>query len=223
MDGFADNFLNWSLMQDYLPDLLSGIWVTLKLAIVVIVCGIAGGTTLALLRTLRVRPLDLLIVLFADVTRALPPLMLMVVVYFGLPFFGIRLTGFAVSALVLSAVLAAFAEELIWAGLTAIARGQYEAARSTGLTFAQMMAYVILPQTFRLILAPLTSRVIATTKNTALASVVAVPELLSQANTAQGYSGNASPLTAASLGYLAILLPMVIAARRLERYGRGTR
>ena len=67
-------------------------------------------------------------------------------------------------------------------------------------------------------MAPLASRIIATTKNTALASVVAVPELLSQANAAQGYSGNASPLTAASLGYLIILLPMVIAARRLEKH-----
>jgi polar amino acid transport system permease protein len=101
--------------------------------------------------------------------------------------------------------------------LGAIARGQYEAARSTGLTFIQMMQYVVLPQAFRLILAPLTSRIIATTKNTALASVVAVPELLSQANAAQGYSGNASPLTVASIGYLVILLPMVIVARRLER------
>jgi polar amino acid transport system permease protein len=118
---------------------------------------------------------------------------------------------------VLAAVLASFTEELLWAGLGAIARGQYEAARSTGLTFLQMMRYVVLPQAFRLILAPLTSRIIATTKNTALASVVAVPELLSQANAAQGYSGNASPLTVASIGYLVILLPMVIVARWLER------
>jgi polar amino acid transport system permease protein len=83
-----------------------------------------------------------------------------------------------------------------------------------------MMQHVILPQAFRLVLGPLTSRVIATTKNTALASVVAVPELLAQANTAQGYSANASPLTIASIGYLLILLPMVIIARRLERLGR---
>jgi polar amino acid transport system permease protein len=221
MEGFASNFLNWSVAQDYMPELMAGTAMTLKLAIVVNICGLVAGTVLALIRSLRVGILSALVVLFADVVRALPPLMLMIVAYFGLPFLGLKLNGFAVASIVLAAVLASFTEELLWAGLAAIAKGQYEAARSTGLTFIQMMRYVVLPQAFRMILAPLTSRIIATTKNTALASVVAVPELLSQANTAQGYSGNASPLTVASIGYLIILLPMVIVARRLERLGKS--
>jgi len=220
MDSFAGNFLNWSVTRDYMPELMAGMWLTLKLAVVVNICGLIAGTVLALVRSLRVGILSFFVVLFADVTRALPPLMLMVVGYFGLPFFGLKLNGFAVASIVLAAVLASFTEELLWAGLAAIAKGQYEAARSTGLTFVQMMRYVILPQAFRMILAPLTSRIIATTKNTALASVVAVPELLSQANAAQGYSGNGSPLTFASIGYLVILLPMVIVARRFERMGK---
>jgi len=221
MDSFAGNFLNWSVAGEYMPELTAGMWLTLKLALVVNICGLMAGTALALVRSLRVGILNFFVVLFADVMRALPPLMLMVVAYFGLPYFGLRLNGFAVASIVLAAVLASFTEELLWAGLAAIAKGQYEAARSTGLTFLQMMRYVVLPQAFRMILAPLTSRIIATTKNTALASVVAVPELLSQANAAQGYSGNASPLTVASIGYLAILLPMVIVARRLERFGKA--
>ncbi|HEX9468665.1 MAG TPA: amino acid ABC transporter permease [Bradyrhizobium sp.] len=220
MEGFASNFLNWSVAQDYMSELMAGMAMTLKLAIVVNICGLVAGTVLALIRSLRVGILSALVVLFADVVRALPPLMLMIVAYFGLPFLGLKLNGFAVASIVLAAILASFTEELLWAGLAAIAQGQYEAARSTGLTFIQMMRYVVLPQAFRMILAPLTSRIIATTKNTALASVVAVPELLSQANTAQGYSGNASPLTVASIGYLIILLPMVIVARRLERLGK---
>jgi polar amino acid transport system permease protein len=217
MDSFADNFLNWSVAGEYMPELLAGMWLTVKLAVIVNVGGLLVGTLLALLRSLQVGVVSFFVILFADVMRALPPLMLMVVAYFGLPYFGMKLNGFAVASMVLAAVLASFTEELLWAGLATIAKGQYEAARSTGLTFIQMMRYVVLPQAFRLILAPLTSRVIATTKNTALASVVAVPELLSQANAAQGYSGNASPLTVASIGYLVILLPMVIVARRLER------
>jgi polar amino acid transport system permease protein len=221
MEGFASNFLNWSVAQDYMPELMAGMAMTLKLAIVVNICGLVAGTVLALIRSLPVGILSALVVLFADVVRALPPLMLMIVAYFGLPFLGLKLNGFAVASIVLAAVLASFTEELLWAGLAAIAQGQYEAARSTGLTFIQMMRYVVLPQAFRTILAPLTSRIIATTKNTALASVVAVSELLSQANTAQGYSGNASPLTVASIGYLIILLPMVIVARRLERLGKS--
>jgi polar amino acid transport system permease protein len=220
MEAFASNFLNWSIARDYMPELMAGMALTLKLAIVVNICGLVAGTVLALVRSLRVGILSLIVVLFADIVRALPPLMLMVVAYFGLPFFGLKLNGFAVASIVLAAVLASFTEELLWAGLSAIAKGQYEAARSTGLTFIQMMRYVVLPQAFRLVLAPLTSRIIATTKNTALASVVAVPELLSQANAAQGYSANASPLTVASIGYLVILLPMVVVARRIERLGK---
>lgn len=217
MQTFTANFLNWEIMRDYLPELLAGMWVTVKLAVIILTFGLLSGTALALVRMLRFGPVNFFIVVFVDVARALPPLMLMVVVYFGLPYLGIRLAGFAVACIVLAAVLAAFTEELLWAGLSTVATGQYEAARSTGLSFLQMMVYVILPQAFRLVQGPLASRVIATTKNTALASVVAVPELLSQANTAQGYSGNASPLTAASIGYLVILLPMIVAVRRFER------
>jgi len=219
MRGFANNFLQWDAVAPYLSSLLAGFWTTIALAVTVLAGGLIGGVVLALLRTLQLRPLNLLIVLFADIFRALPPLMLLVVAYFGLPYLGLRFDGFVVATIVLGAVLAAFTEELLWAGLSTVSQGQYEAARSTGLTFLQMMGHVVLPQAFRLILPPLTSRVIATTKNTALASVVAVPELLSQANTAQGYTGNASPLTAASLGYVVILLPLVIFARRQERAG----
>jgi len=217
VQSFSSNFLNWDVVQTYVPDLLAGMWVTIKLTVIILCCGLLAGTGLALVRMARLRLLNVAIIVFVDVVRALPPLMLMVVAYFGLPYLGIRLTGFAVACIVLASVLAAFTEELLWAGLSTVSVGQYEAARSTGLTFLQMMRSVVLPQAFRLIQAPLASRIIATTKNTALASVVAVPELLSQANTAQGYSGNASPLTAASLGYLIILLPMVVVARRFER------
>lgn len=217
MQTFSSNFLNWDVIQTYLPDLLAGMWVTIKLSAIILFSGLLVGTCLALVRMARLRLLNAVIIVFVDVVRALPPLMLMVVAYFGLPYLGIRLGGFAVACIVLASVLSAFTEELLWAGLSTVSVGQYEAARSTGLTFLQMMGSVVLPQAFGLIQAPLASRIIATTKNTALASVVAVPELLSQANTAQGYSGNASPLTAASLGYIIILLPMVLAARRLER------
>jgi len=219
MQTFSSNFLNWDIVQNYLPDLLAGMWVTIKLSAIILSCGLIVGTGLALVRMARLKLLNAIIIVFVDVFRALPPLMLLVVAYFGMPYLGLRLTGFPIACIVLAGVLAAFTEELLWAGLSTVSVGQYEAARSTGLTFFQMMGYVVLPQAFRLIQAPLASRIIATTKNTALASVVAVPELLSQANTAQGYSGNATPLTAAALGYLIILLPMVVVARRLERAG----
>ena len=72
---------------------------------------------------------------FADVFRALPPLVIVLLVYFGLPNVGINLSSFAVLWLTLSLVLAAFCEEIFWAGIVSVPKGQWEAARSTGLTF----------------------------------------------------------------------------------------
>ncbi len=105
----------------------------------------------------------------------MPPLVLVLLVYFGLPSVGIDIPGFAVIWLVLSAVLAAFVEEIVWAGLISVKKGQREAARSTGLTEIQALVYVVLPQALRLAIPPLTNRTISITKNTALGTVIGVP------------------------------------------------
>ena len=147
---------------------------TIEIAAAVVVTGIALGLALAIVRAFALGPLNALIVVFVDVFRALPPLVLVLLVYFGLPNVGINLPSFAVLWLVLSLVLAAFAEEIFWAGILSVAEGQWEAARSTGLSFAQTLAYVVLPQAVRLTVPPLTNRTIAITKNTALGTVIGV-------------------------------------------------
>src|SRR5207249_5473677 len=130
-----------------------------------------------------------LIVIFVDMLRALPPLVLVLLVYFGLPSVGINLPSFAVLWIVLSCVLAAFAEEIFWAGILSIPRGQWEAARSTGIGFLGTLTYVVLPQAVRLTVPPLTNRTIAITKNTALGTAIGVGEILNQATTAQSACG----------------------------------
>ena len=117
---------------------------------------------------------------------------------------------------VLTLVLAAFSEEILWAGLTSVDSGQWEAARSSGLSLTQALIWIILPQAFRLAIPPLTNRAIAITKMTALGTVIGVPDILNQATTAQSFSGNASPLMVAAIAYIVIFLPLVIASRRLE-------
>jgi polar amino acid transport system permease protein len=148
--------------------------------------------------------------------RALPPLVLVLLVYFGLPNVGINLPSGAVLWLVLSLVLGAFAEEIFWAGILSVRKGQWEAARSTGLGFAQTLAYVILPQAIRLTVPPLTNRAIAITKNTALGSVIGVPEILNVATTTESFIGNATPLTMGALAYVALFIPVVLFGRWLE-------
>src|SRR5436190_163979 len=171
MDGwsrFLDVFFKPELIERYFPAIMKGVVVTVEVAAAVVVTGLALGLVLAILRSFRVLPLSALIVVFADMFRALPPLVLVLLVYFGLPNVGISLPSFTVLWLVLALVLAAFAEEIFWAGILSIPKGQWEAARSTGLNFLATLTYVVLPQALRLTVPPITNRTVAITKNPAI-------------------------------------------------------
>ncbi len=216
MDAFLDQFFNKAVMMKYLPDVIGGLWVTLALAGSVIVTGVLLGLALSCLRSFQIRWINWGIVLFIDLFRALPPLVLLIVGYFGLPYVGLKLSGFAISWICLSCVLAAFAEEIFWAGIISVHKGQWEAARSTGLGFSQTLFSVVIPQAVRMTIPPLTNRTIAITKNTALASVVAVQEMLTVAQTSLAYAANTSPLTLAAIGYLMVFFPLVILSRWVE-------
>ena len=215
-DGFTETFLNSEVLARYLPSILGGVWVTVKLSLLIVVAGVVLGTALACLRAYRIAPLSALIVVFADVFRSLPPLVLILLGYFGLPNVGVTLSAFAVLFLILTLTLAAFTEEIVWAGITATPKGQWEASRSTGMGFSQTLLWVVLPQAVRMVIPPLTNRAIAITKMTALGSVIGVPDILNQATTAQSFSGNASPLLLASALYVLLFLPLVVASRHLE-------
>jgi polar amino acid transport system permease protein len=219
MDGgsrFIDTFFKWSVMERYFPTIIDGVAVTIEVAAAVVVTGILFGLALAIVRSFRVLALSALIVVFVDMLRALPPLVLILLVYFGLPNIGVNLPSFAVLWLVLALVLAAFAEEIFWAGILSIPKGQWEAARSTGLGFLGTLAYVVLPQAIRLTVPPLTNRTIAITKNTALGTVIGVSEILNRATSAQSFSGNATPLMMGAIAYLILFVPVVVLGRFLE-------
>jgi polar amino acid transport system permease protein len=217
LERFIETFLKPDLVAATWPKIAAGMLVTIQVAALVVITGISLGLLLAALRAYRVRPLNALIIVFADILRALPPLVLVLIAYFGLPNVGLTLSGFVVLWLVLSIVLAAFAEEIFWAGITSIRKGQWDAARSTGLGFTQTLVFVILPQAVRITIPPLTNRTIAITKNTALGTVIGVPEILNQATTAVSFSGNATPLTLGAIAYLIIFVPVVFAGRAIER------
>jgi His/Glu/Gln/Arg/opine family amino acid ABC transporter permease subunit len=216
MGRFADTFLNWEVMAQYAPKIVEGFFVTIHLAAVVVATGIAVGLALAVLRTFRFRIVNFVIVLAVDVLRALPPLVLIMILYFALPTVGIKFSGFVATWIALSAILAAFSEEIFWAGIVAVPRGQWEAARSTGLGFMQTMNHVVLPQALRLTIPPLTNRTIAITKGTALGATVAVGEILYQAQTGYSFSYNPSPLTLGAIAYLILFIPVVWFGRWVE-------
>lgn len=219
-----DTFLNWSVFVETLPLLLSGLTITIGLGLTAIVLGFAGGLFLAMLRLYGNRPLRLLAVCYIDVFRAIPLLVLLIVVYYALPFVGIRLSPFASATASLSLVSAAYSAEILRAGIEGVPRGQFEAARALGLGPVRQMTDVILPQAVKLVIPPITSNAINVMKDTALASVVAMPDLLKQATQAQALAANPTPLIGAAFIYLLILLPFVrlvgVAEMRLARRGR---
>ena len=215
-DLFIETFFRPDLIREFWPAIVRGVAVTVEVAALVVVTGIVLGLLLATIRSYRIGAVSVLIVIFVDIMRALPPLVLILLFFFGLPSLGLTLSGFVVLWLVLSLVLAAFAEEIFWAGILSVRKGQWEAARSSGLGFTQVLAYVIVPQAVRMTVAPLTNRTIAITKNTALGTVIGVAEILNEASTLQSFSGSATPLMMGAIAYVVLFVPVVVAGRWIE-------
>ncbi len=207
--NLIDTFFNWAVFRDSLPALLQGLWITILLGLVSIVAGLVSGLLMALLRLYAPAPVRALARIYIDVFRSIPLLVLLVLVYYALPFVGIRLSSFTSAATALTLVSCAYTAEIFRAGIEAIPKGQFEAAEAIGLGFFSSMRDVILPQAFRIVVPPLTSNCINVLKDTALASVVAMPDLLKQATQAQALSANPTPLIGAALLYLLLLLPLV--------------
>ena len=208
MDLIA-TFFNWPVLRDALPLLLEGLGVTVLLGAVSIACGMVSGLLMSLARLYGPAPLRALMRIYIDVFRSIPLLVLLVLVYYALPFVGVRLSSFAAAATALSMVSCAYTAEVFRAGIEAIPKGQFEAADAIGLGFFDTMRDVVLPQALRIVTPPLTSNCINVLKDTALASVVAMPDLLKQATQAQALAANPTPLIGAALLYLALLLPLV--------------
>lgn len=213
---FADAFFRIDLIQRYWLEIAQAMVLTIEISVCVVITGVVAGALLAFARAYELSAVNLLIIAFSDVCRALPPIVLILLAYFGLPAFGIVLSSFAVLWLVLSAVLAAFSEEIFWAGILSVRKGQWDAARSTGLSFSQALRYVVFPQALRMTIPPLTNRTIVIIKNTALGSVIGVPEILNVASTAESFVGNMTPLTLGAIAYLILFTPITIASRWIE-------
>jgi polar amino acid transport system permease protein len=211
-----ETFLNWRVFVQTLPLLLTGLFTTILLGAVSISLGLAGGLGLALVRLYGHLVLRRLAIAYIDVFRAIPLLVLLVVVYYALPFVGLRFSPFGAAATSLSLVASAYSAEIFRAGIQAVPNGQFEAGRALGLRPTPLMIRVILPQAIRIVIPPITSNSINVLKDTALASVVAMPDLLKQATQAQALSANPTPLITAAGIYLLLLLPLVRLVGLLE-------
>ncbi|WP_028028348.1 amino acid ABC transporter permease [Gemmobacter nectariphilus] len=217
-----DIFFNLDVLRRSIPILLRGLGNTVLLGAVAILCGTALGIGISLMRLYAPKPLRWLAVIYTDLMRALPVLVVLILIYYALPFAGLVLSSFTAAAVALSLVLAAYAAEVVRAGIQAVPKGQFEAASALGLSFWTTMRKVILPQAIRLVIPPHASNCVSVIKDTSLASVVAMTDLLKQATDAQALFANPTPLIGAALMYVAILWPLVRMTGWLEtRFARA--
>jgi polar amino acid transport system permease protein len=216
MDTIIEQFFNVEIMARTFPIILRGLGITVLVCIAVVPLGLLGGLAVGFSMQTRFRPVRLLIAAFVDLFRAIPPLVLLIFVHSGLPFAGIRLTAFGSVCLTFFLNTSAYYGEVYRAGIESVGLGQWQAARSTGLTAGQTGLYVILPQAVRNVLPDLISNTIEVVKLTSLASVVALPEMLYSSDMARAVTYNASPMTLAALIYLVLLWPLVRLVSRLE-------
>ena len=216
MNDFLEAFFSWEILSEAWPILLDGLGQTLLLSAIVIPLGAVGGLTLALLSTAKSRWVRWPLIAYVDVFRALPPLVLLVFVYAGLPFAGLEVSAIGAVAIGFFLNTGAYYGEIFRAGLESVPAGQAEAARALGLKRPQIMALVVLPQAVRNVLPDLVSNTLEVVKLTSIASVVAMPELLFQARQAQSVTYNATPIMAAAVAYFILLWPVVRLLSRLE-------
>jgi len=216
MNELIAQFFDLSIMGQVLPLLLQGLWVTLQICPATIPIGLCTGLAVALACTARSGAVRWPAMAFVDLFRAVPPLVVLIFAYSGLPFFGLRLTPFMAVCVALLLAMTSYFCEVFRAGLETVGRGQREAAASTGLGKTTTMVYIVIPQAVRNVLPDLVSNMVEVVKLTSLASVVALPEMLYNADMARAATYNATPMVLAALIYLALLWPVVRLLSRLE-------
>jgi polar amino acid transport system permease protein len=208
-------FFNPEIIVASWPIVRAGILNTVLLSLLVVPLGLIGGLILALLASVKSPAVRWPLMAWVDFFRAFPPLVLLILLFAGLPFAGLELGGFVCVGIAFFLNTGAYYGEILRAGIDSVPAGQIEAARSTGLSRLQAMTYVVLPQAVRNVLPDLLSNTLEVVKLTALGSVVAVPELLYQARQAQSLT-YPTPIVVAAIVYFLMLWPVVRLLSRLE-------
>jgi His/Glu/Gln/Arg/opine family amino acid ABC transporter permease subunit len=211
-------YLNFPLVFERSDTILQAVLVTILLAFFAEVIGIVLGLFLALIRLSGLRVLRFLSQLYVDVFRGTPLLVQLVIIYFTTPLIGFTFRSLFFAGLAALALNAsAYVAEIFRSGIQSIDRGQMEAGRASGLSYAQTMRHIIVPQAFRRVIPPLTNEFVMLIKDTSIVSVIGLVELLKATQDIRNETFNGTPLIAAALIYLAICLPLIYLANALER------
>ena len=217
LDLFLDNFADWDSFVRIWPLLWQGLQLTVLLSLVTLPIAIAFGLAIAVAYSFHNKALNVALLIWIDLFRSFPVLVLLILIFYGLPFLGLKLPSFGACVLALVLNNSGYYGEIFRAGIESVPPGQREAARAVGLRPLQVVFLVILPQAIRKVAAPLASNSLELVKTTSIAALVALPELLRSARVAQEQTYNPTPLTAAAVIFFLLLWPFARLVAKLER------
>ena len=170
---------NWSLIADNLPLLLQGALVTIKITAFSVAAGFIIGMLASIANLSSFKPLRWLVRIYVDVVRGTPMLVQIFLIYFALPqIIGQRIDPFIAAVTACSLNSGAYMSDIFRAGIQSINKGQMEAGLSLGLSWAQTMRYIVMPQALKAIIPPLGNEFIAMLKDSSLVSVIGFEELM---------------------------------------------
>jgi His/Glu/Gln/Arg/opine family amino acid ABC transporter permease subunit len=215
--GMSEKFFNVKALDGVWPMYLDGTIISIKLTLVAAVLSVGLGAFLGVLRTFKNPVLSVFTIAYVDLFRSFPIITLMMVVFYALPFIGLRFSAFASASLSIVLVYSAYISEMVRSGVESVHPSQFDAARSLGLTQVQALVYVVVPQAVRIIIPPLTTSLVGILKDTVVAYAVTLPELLTQAKQASSWKLSPTPVVVSSLIYLIILFPLTRFANRMEK------
>lgn len=205
-----------SAWAQYLPEMLSGVKITMELTGLSLVVGVLFGFILAIARLSRVALVEFLATWYVEIIRAIPVVILLFIAYYSLAQLGFRLSGILAAVSVLGAFYATQYGEIFRGAIMGIDRGQTEAAAALGLSSGQTMRRIILPQAFFIILPPATNQLSNLIKDTSLVFTISVPDLMYQANAAM--SVNFLPMDMLLLAGIIYFIFYLIIAKLLGRW-----
>ncbi len=227
-------FFDWQIAKDTFPAILDGFWLNVKLFMICEICILVLGLAVALARVSRspwLTPVRIVAVLYTDLFRGVPTVLLVLLLGFGVP--ALQLQGltndryfWAGVALVLS--YGAYVAEVYRSGIDSIHPSQVASAEALGLSRAQTLRHVVVPQAVRRVVPPLLNDFISLQKDTALISVVGVFDAVFTARDSTGYLFNYTPYVVVSVMFIVITIPLArftdwLGRRMMRRERAGSR
>ncbi len=211
--------MKFSLLEPYLPMFWGGLSVTLEVTGAALLLAFALGAVIAVLKVLPCRPLRAVLDFYTSIFRGVPLIVLLFIAYFATPqLTGYKISMFAAAVLTLGLNGSATVSETLRGGIEGVDAGQYDAAKSLGLTYVQMMRRIIIPQALRSVAPALVNEVITVLKSSSLVATIGLMDMMRAAQSVQALTYRAfEPFLLVAVVYYVIVMCLVAVANSLER------